>query len=59
MTDDFKDSSKAYCLDVGVLSTGETALIEVNDGFSVGMYGMSKELYAELLQTRWKELVEN
>ena len=58
MADDFKDSPKAYCLDVGVLSTGETALIEVNDGFSVGMYGMSKELYAELLQTRWKELAE-
>ena len=56
MADDFVNSPKGYCLDVGVLSTGETALIEVNDGFSVGMYGMSKELYAELLITRWNEL---
>lgn len=56
MADDFKNSPKAYCLDVGVLSAGETALIEVNDGFSIGKYGMDSELYYELLKTRWDEL---
>lgn len=57
MADEFKDSPKAYCLDVGVLSTGETALVEVNDAFSIGKYGMSSKLYGELVTTRWKELV--
>lgn len=53
---DWKDSPKAYCLDVGVLDTGETALIEVNDAFSCGSYSMSAETYGDLLTTRWNEL---
>lgn len=56
IADDFIGSPKAYCLDVGVLSTGETALVEVNDAFSIGKYGMSDDLYAELVMTRWNEL---
>ena len=56
MVKDFVNSPKAYCIDVGVLSTGETALIEVNDALCIGIYSMSKELYAELLMTRWNEL---
>ncbi|WP_296701025.1 ATP-grasp domain-containing protein, partial [Thiocapsa sp. UBA6158] len=28
-----------YALDVGVLSDGETALVEVNDGYALGYYG--------------------
>ena len=59
MVKDFVDSPKAYCIDVGVLSTGETALIEVNDALCIGIYSMSKELYAELLMTRWNELKKN
>ena len=59
MVKDFENSPKAYCLDAGVLSTGETALIEVNDAFSVGIYNMPKNVYAELLITRWNELKVN
>ena len=58
MADDFENAPKAYCLDVGVLSTGETALIEVNDGFSIGKYDMPKDMYANVLITRWNELKE-
>jgi len=47
----------AYCLDVGVLeTTGETALVEVTDAFSVGMYDGMEACYPELLVTRWNEL---
>lgn len=56
MIDDWTDSPKAYCLDVGVLDTGETALIEINDAFSCGSYSMSSETYGDLLTTRWNEL---
>ena len=56
MVKEFVNSPKAYCIDLGVLSSGETALIEVNDAFSIGIYSMSKEVYAELLITRWNEL---
>ena len=56
MIKDFVNSPKAYCIDVGVLSSGETALIEVKDAINIGIYSMTKELYAELLMTRWNEL---
>ena len=56
MIDDWTDSPKAYCLDVGVLDTGVTALIEINDAFSCGSYSMNAETYGDLLTTRWNEL---
>lgn len=52
----FQKAPKAYVLDVGILRTGEIALIEVNDAFSLGQYGMPNDLYAKLLTTRWNEL---
>jgi len=47
-----------YALDVGVLSTGQTALIEVNDGWALGHYKgtCSPADYLRLLQARWEEL---
>ena len=55
MVKDFVNSPKAYYIDVGVLSTGETALIEVNDAISIGIYSMQKELYTELIMTKQKK----
>lgn len=47
----------AYAMDFGVLDSGETALIEVNDGFSVGAYdGVPAETYWQMIATRWHEL---
>jgi hypothetical protein len=43
-------------IDVGVLSTGRTALIEVNDGFSLGRYGLGVDAYTDLLLARSREL---
>lgn len=56
MVMDYTDAPSAYCLDVGVLDTGETALIEINDAFACGSYTMSPETYGNLLTTRWNEL---
>lgn len=52
-------SPKAYCLDVGILDSGETALVEVNDAFSCGAYTMPANIYADLLTTRWTELTDS
>lgn len=47
----------AYAMDFGVLSTGETALIEANDGFSVGAYDdVPARDYWDMVTTRWQEL---
>ena len=51
-------ATAGYGLDLGVLSDGETALVEWNDGFSLGSYGLDASLYAELILARWRELVD-
>ena len=50
------ESTAGYGVDFGVLSMGETALVEWNDGFSLGAYGLDKALYTELTVARWNEL---
>ena len=43
-------------LDFGVTDDGRTLLIEMNDGYSLGIYGLDPTLYARLLTARWAEL---
>jgi hypothetical protein len=57
----FTQSGRApagYGIDFGVLSTGETALVEVNDGYALGSYGLDDGLYTDLILARWCELTE-
>ncbi|WNG47348.1 DUF4343 domain-containing protein [Archangium minus] len=52
------EGTAAYGVDFGVLETGQTALVEWNDGFSLGSYGLDRSLYTELTLARWAELTE-
>ncbi len=52
------EASAGYAIDMGLLSSGETALIEWNDGFSLGSYGLNPSLYTDLLIARWCELMK-
>lgn len=45
-----------FGIDFGVLANGTTALVEMNDGFSLGSYGLDDGLYTDLLVARWSEL---
>ena len=45
-----------YALDFGVLSTGVTALVEMNDGFSLGSYDLDPSAYTDLITARWMEI---
>lgn len=47
----------AYVIDLGVLADGRTALVEVNDGFSFGCYGLNPYTHAHMLAARWLEMV--
>ncbi len=51
------DHGAAYAIDFGVLRDGRTALLEVNDGYSLGTCGCPPEISVEVLITRWTELV--
>lgn len=43
-------------MDWGVTKQGHTLLIEVNEGYSLGCYGLASHLYALLLIDRWLEI---
>ena len=47
----------AYGIDFGTLESGETALVEANDGYSLGAYKIGSAAYAELIFARWRQLL--
>ncbi len=53
---DFKSQPNSFALDFGVTENNETILVEVNDGHSLGSYGISSQNYAKFLSARWSEL---
>lgn len=54
---DYASAPAGYAADVGVTLDGRTLLVEVNDGYALGCYGLQHNLYAKLLSARWAELV--
>ncbi|MGG4213866.1 ATP-grasp domain-containing protein [Paenibacillus sp. FSL L8-0638] len=52
----FQAAPKGYAVDFGLTDKGETLLVEVNDGYSLGHYGLFSLDYAKLLSARWAEL---
>lgn len=55
--DSYASAPAGYAADFGVTAKDETVLVEVNDGYSLGSYGLWHDLYAQLLSARWAELV--
>lgn len=51
----------AFSLDVGILNTGATALIECNDAWALGYYKgtLSARDYTALLWRRWEQLAQH
>ena len=47
----------AFALDWGVTDAGSTVLVEVNDGFSLGNYGLRGHLYTAMVAARWREMM--
>lgn len=50
--------SVAYTLDVAITASGQTVLVESQDMWAIGNYGLSPKIYARLLLDRWLELVK-
>lgn len=48
---------KAYTIDVGILSDGTNVVIEYNDMWSIGNYGIENSEYLSLLKSRYFEIV--
>jgi ATP-grasp domain, R2K clade family 2 len=54
----YTSAPAGYAIDFGVTETGETLIIEVNDGYALGNYGLPPIYYAQLLSARWAELTD-
>ncbi len=52
----YKSAPAGYAIDFGVTDKGQTILIEVNDGYALGSYGLFYLDYVKLLSARWAEL---
>lgn len=52
------EAPSAYGIDFGVLNTGESALVEANDGYALGAYEIAARPYTDLLARRWQELLQ-
>ena len=49
-------SPRAFCLDLGVTNQSPCCLVEVNEAYAFGHYGLRSELYAQMLEATWQEL---
>lgn len=47
---------RGYAIDFGVIDDGRTVVVEVNDSFALGCYGLRPIEYARILEARWEEL---
>lgn len=46
----------SYVLDFGVLDNGETILVEPNDGWAIGNYGLEPQKYYLFVRDRWLQM---
>lgn len=56
---DYASAPAGYGIDFGITADGKTILIEANDGWSLGNYGLEPTRYANLLLARWIEIMKN
>jgi hypothetical protein len=55
---EYEDAPAGYSIDFGITDDGRTLLIECNDGWSLGNYGLEPSKYCRLLGRRWHELMK-
>ena len=53
----YTKAPRCYALDVGVTSSGKTVVVECNDFWSLGTYGMDPVAYSRMLAQRWHEMI--
>lgn len=55
----WKSRPIACSMDWAFTESGETILIEVNDAYALGCYGLAPHFYAPMLTERWREIVQS
>ena len=55
---DYADTAPAaYAIDFGITNDDRTLMIEVNDAYSLGSYGLRSIPYVRMIEARWIEIV--
>ena len=54
----WKQRPMACSIEIGVTKDGKTLLIECNDAYALGSYGLEDFKYAKLLSARWSQLLD-
>ncbi len=55
--DAFENCPVACGMDWGITAEGETLLVEVNDGYALGNYGVRGYIYTAMIEARWREIM--
>lgn len=61
MLEEFKrieNRPDACSMDICVTEEGKTLLMEFNDAYALGYYGLAPILYAKLISARWSQILE-
>ena len=53
-----KDFPRCYTIDIGILDSGENVVIEFNDMWAIGNYGVDNYRYLRMLRERYFEIVK-
>jgi hypothetical protein len=53
-----KDFPISYTIDIGVLENGDNVVIEFNDMWAIGNYGIQNDTYLSLLRQRYFEIIK-
>lgn len=54
----YQTQPASFALDIAIAENGQYYLVEVNDGHSLGTYGMGSISYAKFLSARWAQLTQ-
>ena len=53
----WEDRPSACSMDICVTSDGKTLLVELNDAYALGCYGLPSLYYAKLISARWSQIL--
>ena len=53
----YTNAPDGYAMDFGITNDGKTILIECNDGWSLGNYGLEPRIYSNLIAARWIQIM--
>jgi hypothetical protein len=53
----FSDRPIAFGMDWGITASGQTLLVEVNDGYSLSNFGLEGMPFTAMIEARWRELM--